>query len=133
MKKLLVLVYLCWGSSALLAQIKRANIDFPNLAKMSMNIDEYDFGTIKKDSVSYYNFEFKNTGEVPLIIEAISSSCLCTTSIFEKEMVDVDSTGSFTLFINTDEISGSFDKLVRIIYNGDDSPQVIRIYGKIED
>jgi hypothetical protein len=96
-------------------------------------MDEHDFGTVKKDSVAYFSFTFKNKGEVPLIIASINSSCLCTTSIFEKEMVAVNDSSNFTLFLNTDEINGSFDKLIRIIYNGDNSPQLLRIYGKIEE
>lgn len=98
-----------------------------------MDIDEYNFGHVKKDSQAYFNFVFKNVGEVPLIIESIQSSCLCITSIFEKEVVDVNDSSNFTLFLNTNEINGTFDKLIRIIYNGDNSPQIVRIYGKIED
>lgn len=133
MKKLLFSFCLFWFANPVFAQIRKAKIDFPNLAIMSIDVDEYNFETIKKDSIAYFNFTFKNTGEVPLVIESINSSCLCTTSIFEKEMVDVNDTGNFTLFLNTDEINGSFDKIIRIIYNGDNSPQIIRIYGKIEE
>jgi hypothetical protein len=126
-------IFCSWIGSFAQIRIRTANIDLPNSAVMFMTTDQYDFGIVKKDSVAYYHFKFKNIGEVPLIIESINSSCLCTTSIFEKEMVDVNDSSNFSLFLNTDEIYGSFDKLIRIIYNGDNSPQIIRIYGKIED
>lgn len=39
---------------------------------------QHDFGTVKYPSENLYTFKFKNTGNVPLIIESANASCGCT-------------------------------------------------------
>ncbi len=131
--RLIFIFYLVLCSTNTKAQLKKANIEQQNLAVLSIFEHEHNFGTLKKENVVSHNFKFKNTGKVPLKIETIDASCVCTSFEFEKEPVAIDSLGSFSLYINTKEVSGAFDKLIRVIYNGDNSPQIIRIYGKVED
>ena len=43
----------------------------------------HDFGTIKEEIGSVTTqFEFKNTGDSPLIIQRVSASCGCTTPTY---------------------------------------------------
>jgi len=39
---------------------------------------QHDFGTVKYPSENLYTFKFKNTGDLPLIIESATASCGCT-------------------------------------------------------
>ena len=47
-------------------------------AKISFKEDTVDYGTIAKGSDGVRVFEFTNTGDAPLIISDVKSSCGCT-------------------------------------------------------
>jgi len=47
-------------------------------AKIEFKSDTIDYGTIEKGSDGVRVFEFTNTGDEPLIISKVSSSCGCT-------------------------------------------------------
>ena len=70
MKKIAVFLFLgllTWGVSA---QEKVAKIEFKT--------ETVDYGEIERGSDGVRVFEFTNTGEAPLIISKVSSSCGCT-------------------------------------------------------
>ncbi|MCU0356257.1 MAG: DUF1573 domain-containing protein [Cyclobacteriaceae bacterium] len=48
---------------------------------------DHDFGTIKEGAKVTHVYKFKNTGEVPLIIEDVRPSCGCTAPEWSKEPV----------------------------------------------
>ena len=47
---------------------------------MDFEKTEHNFGTIKEEiGAVTTRFEFKNTGDAPIIIQRVASSCGCTT------------------------------------------------------
>lgn len=54
----------------------------PNKAEGTTSIEyvetTHDFGTVKFPGEYKYTFKFKNTGNVPLLIESATASCGCT-------------------------------------------------------
>lgn len=54
---------------------------------------DHDFGTIKEGSKVQYTYKFKNTGQVPLIIQGAQGSCGCTTPDWSKEPIPVGGSG----------------------------------------
>lgn len=54
---------------------------------------EHDFGTINEGDIVEHTFEFKNTGEAPLIIQDAKGSCGCTVPDWSKEPIPVGGTG----------------------------------------
>lgn len=62
-------------------------------AALSFTEKEFDFGTIKEGDVVEHTFSFKNTGEVPLIIQNAQPSCGCTVPDWTKEPIPVGGTG----------------------------------------
>ncbi|MDX1761377.1 MAG: DUF1573 domain-containing protein, partial [Christiangramia sp.] len=48
------------------------------VAKMEFKSETIDYGEIKKGSDGVRVFEFTNTGDAPLVIEDVKSSCGCT-------------------------------------------------------
>jgi hypothetical protein len=54
---------------------------------------DHDFGTIKEGDVVEYTYTFKNTGEVPLIIQGAQGSCGCTVPEWSKEPIQVGASG----------------------------------------
>lgn len=49
--------------------------------------ETHDFGTIPEGPSVSYSFEFKNTGNAPLIISNVSASCGCTSPEWPKEPI----------------------------------------------
>ena len=47
-------------------------------AKMEFKTEVIDYGEIQKGSDGIRVFEFTNTGDAPLVITRVSSSCGCT-------------------------------------------------------
>ena len=79
MRKLLLLVAVVGFSSLSFGQAK---IEF--MAKDNT----IDYGTVSKDSDNgLRTFEFKNTGNAPLIITNVQSTCGCTVPSFPKEPI----------------------------------------------
>lgn len=73
MKKLITLLFLC--------SIYPVTVSAQNaVAKMEFKTDEIDYGTIQKGSDGLRVFEFTNTGNAPLVITKINSSCGCTVT-----------------------------------------------------
>jgi len=70
MKKLITLLFIGLISFSINAQDKVAKIEFKETT--------IDYGTIEKGADGVRVFEFTNTGNAPLIISNVKSSCGCT-------------------------------------------------------
>ena len=64
--------------------------------KVVCDLGDIDLAKLK-DSVVYYDFKFKNSGDAPLQIKSILSSCGCLTSEWSKESYAPGSTGTIRL------------------------------------
>jgi hypothetical protein len=94
MKKLLFLFAFIAVNVTALAQ-KGPKIEF-------MNEDNtVDFGTVSKDSDSgLRTFEFKNTGDAPLVITDVKSTCGCTVPTKPTEPIMPGKTGKIDVKYN---------------------------------
>jgi len=70
MKKLIAVLFISIVSFGSFAQDKLAKIEFKETT--------IDYGTIEKGADGVRTFEFTNTGDAPLIISKVNSSCGCT-------------------------------------------------------
>ncbi|WP_428224979.1 DUF1573 domain-containing protein [Flavobacterium sp.] len=70
-------------------------------AKIEFKEQEIDYGNVSKSSdngVRY--FEFTNTGDAPLIIKNVQSTCGCTIPSFSKEAVAPGGSGKIEVKYN---------------------------------
>ena len=70
MKKIVTILFVGLFAFAIHAQEKTAKIEFKS--------ETIDYGTIEKGADGVRVFEFTNTGDAPLIITRVYSSCGCT-------------------------------------------------------
>ena len=63
------------------------------LPTMEFATRDHDFGTINEGDIVEYTYDFKNTGEAPLIIQGAQGSCGCTVPDWSKEPIPVGGTG----------------------------------------
>ena len=99
--------------------------------KIVFTSETYDYGTIKNGAEPNCTFEFKNTGNAPLIISNAKGSCGCTVPTWPKEPIAPGAKGVITVKYDTTR-EGAINKNVTITSNAINEPnQIIRIKGTV--
>jgi len=88
----------------------------------------YDFGTIRKGSANPAIFTITNTGNHPLIISHVSTSCGCTNVKWEKQPVESGKTTKISVEMKPEE-TGYFSKTVEVYCNTSESPVRLTLTG----
>ncbi|MFC5272135.1 DUF1573 domain-containing protein [Adhaeribacter terreus] len=84
---------------------------------MSFEKYEHDFGDIKPGDVVKHTFNFKNTGEAPLIIESATASCGCTVPSYPKEPIAPGQSGKIDVQFDSKGKTGQQNKQISIRSN----------------
>ena len=88
---------------------------------------EHDFGEIVKGTPVTTTFSFKNTGEAPLVITDISTSCGCTVpSDWTREPIAVGESGKFTVKYNGSG-QNAITKAITVTANTEKSKEIVKI------
>ena len=98
MKKFLILSILFIGA---LAMNVNAQTEVQKGAKIEFTKEVHNYGKIKYNGDPYCTFEFKNTGDEPLIISNSKGSCGCTVPTWPKEPIAPGATGSIKVKYDT--------------------------------
>lgn len=120
---LIILIAILGGISTVSAQ---------NVPKIQFKTDVIDYGEIKKDSDGVKVFQFTNTGNAPLIVESVYSSCGCTTPSWTKTAVPPGGSGEIQVKYNT-SIVGPIRRTITVYSNAEENPKAIKIKGKVLD
>ncbi len=123
MKKIVVVLFMGLMALSLQAQEKTAKIQF--------KAETVDYGQIEKGSDGIRVFEFTNTGEVPLIISKVSSSCGCTIPKKPEQPVLPGQTGEIQVKYDTNRV-GPIRKAITVISNADTPTKVLKIKGEVK-
>ncbi|MBQ0116813.1 MAG: DUF1573 domain-containing protein [Flavobacterium sp.] len=127
MKKLLSLVAIIAFSATSFAQTKGPKIEF----KAKENT--IDYGTVSRDSDSgLRTFEFKNTGDAPLIVTNVQSSCGCTVPSKPTEPIMPGKEGKIDVKYNMSP--GKIAKTITVESNAVNVPEgrvSLRIKGEV--
>jgi len=100
-------------------------------AKVEFDKEVHDYGNIKYGANGTCTFEFKNTGNAPLIISKATGSCGCTVPSWPKEPIAPGAKGEITVKYDTKR-PGPITKSVTITSNAVNDPsKVIRIKGTV--
>lgn len=106
------------------AQTKEASISF--------NLEMHDFGKIKEaDGPVTVNFEFINTGSMPLMIKQVHASCGCTSPNWSKEPVLPGKKGFVSATYNPKSRPGPFSKTISVVSNATTPNKVLTIKGDV--
>lgn len=101
-------------------------------AKIEFKTDVIDYGEIEKGSDGIRVFEFTNTGNVPLVITDVSSSCGCTIPKRPEEPVLPGETGEIEVKYDTQRV-GPIRKTITVYSNADVPAKSLKIKGKVLD
>lgn len=100
--------------------------------KMEFKNTEHNFGTIKEEiGAVTTQFEFTNTGETPLIIQRVTTSCGCTTPSYTREPVLPGKRGVVSAKYSTLARPGNFTKTITVYTNVPDTTYVLTIKGTV--
>lgn len=124
MKKLFTVLFIGLVSLAINAQEKVAKIEFKS--------DTIDYGTIEKGSNGVRVFEFTNTGNAPLIISNVTSSCGCTIPKKPDAPILPGKTGEIEVKYDTNRVN-PIRKTITVISNADTPTVALKIKGEVVD
>lgn len=128
MKKLILTFCLLFVAAA---TTNKVSAQIEKGAKIEFMKETHDYGSIKYDADPYCTFEFKNTGDEPLIISNAKGSCGCTVPEWSKEPIAPGATGSIRVKYDTKR-PGPINKSVTIDSNAINEPsKIIRIKGEV--
>lgn len=100
------------------------------VAIIAFEAETVDYGTIAQNSDGERTISFKNTGDAPLLITDVKSSCGCTVPSFSKTPVMPNETGEIVVKYNTAKI-GVFNKTVTVLSNASEASKQIKIKGEV--
>ena len=123
MKKVVILLFvglLTWSVSA---QEKTPKIEFKT--------ETVDYGEIDKGSDGLRVFEFTNTGNAPLVISKVSSSCGCTIPKKPEAPIMPGKTGEIQVKYDTNRV-GPIRKAITVISNADTPTKILKIKGTVK-
>jgi hypothetical protein len=91
----------------------------------------HDFGTIKEGDSAVYTYNFKNTGEVPLIITSVAPSCGCTVPEYSKEPVPAGESGYVKVKFDTNHKKDLVTKTVTVVANTEPKQTTLKFTANI--
>lgn len=124
MKRLGITLPLLFAALGLLAQQNGATISFKS--------NTHHYGKIKEEGgVAYHDFEFTNTGNAPLIIQSVASSCGCATPDWPKEPIAPGRSAKLRVGYDPSGRPGPFTKAITVYSNATVNVLVLQISGEV--
>ena len=87
----------------------------------------HDFGDINQGDRVEHTFEFENSGNEPLILSNVLTSCGCTASNWPKEPIPPGDSASIKVTFNSAGKMGVVNKVVTVISNATNNRERLRI------
>jgi hypothetical protein len=121
-----------FGLLFLAATFFTANAQALGGAEISFDKETHDYGALKQHGDGAYEFTFKNTGTVPLLISECIGSCGCTVPVWPREPIGPGKIAAIKVTYDTKRI-GIINKSVTIKSNAVNAPtKIIRIKGEVK-
>ncbi|AXT53129.1 DUF1573 domain-containing protein [Aquimarina sp. BL5] len=124
MRNVMMILFIGFLGIALNAQEAKAKIEFKS--------EVIDYGEITKGSDGIRQFEFTNTGNAPLIISRVYSSCGCTIPKKPEDPIEPGATGVIEVKYDTKRV-GPIRKTITVYSNAEESTKAIKIKGTVLD
>lgn len=124
MKKVMLILFVGLLSMGVSAQEKVAKIEFESTV--------IDYGTIDKGSDGVRVFKFTNTGNAPLIISNVKSTCGCTVPKKPEGPIMPGETGEISVKYDTNRVN-PIRKTITVTSNADTPSVALKIKGLVVD
>ena len=124
MKKTFIFLLFAFFTFQLYAQEKTAKIEFETTV--------IDYGTIEKGADGVRVFKFKNTGNAPLVVTSVKSSCGCTVPKKPEAPVLPGETGEIEVKYDTKRVN-PIRKTITVTSNAETPTVALKIKGNVID
>ena len=124
MKNLIAVLFISLFTFSVIAQEKMSKIEFAETT--------IDYGVIEKGADGMRTFTFTNTGDAPLIISKVKSSCGCTIPKWSKEPIMSGDSGEIQVKYDTKRV-GHIRKTISVLSNASTPTVALKIKGQVLD
>jgi len=104
----------------------------PDAGKFKFQEETHDFGEVPEGPLAEYDFEFKNVGKEPIVIQEAHGSCGCTVPKWPSEPILPGKKGVIHVAYTSAGRPGPISKDVTINSNAQQSPMVLHIRGNVK-
>lgn len=98
-----------------------------NGPKIVFQESSFDFGDITQGDVVEHVFTFENTGNQPLILSNVQTTCGCTAPSWPREPIAPGDTGEIKVKFNSRGKVGMQNKIITVISNAVNQRERIKI------
>ena len=100
-------------------------------AEIQFKEETIDYGKINRGSDGLRVFEFTNTGDAPLVITNVRSSCGCTIPKKPEEPILPGQQGKIEVEYETNRAAGPFRKAITVSSNASNPTKILKIKGEL--
>lgn len=120
-------VFMSFTASSISKEIIAAD----NAVKISWAKDSHDFGEVPKGKPVSVEFAFSNTGDEPLLIADVATSCGCTASDYPKAPIAPGKSSQVKATFNA-AAAGAFTKTITVNFQDPSIKKVLTIKGIVK-
>jgi len=92
----------------------------------------HDFGTIgSRDGAQECRFTLTNIGTEPLLVEAVISSCGCTSVEWTRSLIAPGAQGSISATYSNEDGPYPFDKTLTVYISDEKKPVILHLRGEV--
>ncbi len=91
----------------------------------------YNFGEMTQGEIAKYDFVFKNTGNAPLLISSVRTTCGCTVTDFPKMPIEPGKKGVIKVVFNSAYKEGFQNKKILIHANTNPKDLVLAVKANV--
>lgn len=105
----------------------------PQGAKIELKTQLIDLGVLsQKAEKQMVEVEYRNTGDLPLVLLEVRTSCTCTTTRYDRKKVMPDEKGVITIEMDPKKApEGSFYRVLQLLSTAKDGPANIVLKAEI--
>jgi hypothetical protein len=101
--------------------------DTIEIAQFYFESTEHDFGDVNQGETVEYFFDFKNSGNIPLIIQNVLTTCGCTAPEWPKIPIQAGESDQIKVVFDSSSKIGRQNKVITIRSNADAGDFRLRI------
>jgi len=91
----------------------------------------YNFGKVAEGAIVEYNYRFKNTGNVPLVVTSVSASCGCTVPEKPEAPIKPGEIGFIKVKFNSENRPGETRKSITVNSNANPPFPTLLLRGEV--
>lgn len=118
-------------STDLVTSPKSATENSDKQAAIKFDKETHDFGTLLQGEVVTYSFRFTNTGNMPLIISQVTSSCGCTVGDYPRKPIAPGESGAIKVTYDSAGHHGMQTRVLTVMSNTIPAKSTLVIKGKV--